>query len=66
MQSQNSRRSFFATLALGVSATAYPALLKEIDQLDNFEEMNFIDPSSKKMVRRNKGKHKIMYDEVNT
>lgn len=63
MQSQNSRRSFFATLALGVSATAYPALLKEIDQLDNFEEMNFIDPSSKeKWFDGIKGKHKIVYD----
>lgn len=63
MQSQNSRRSFFATLALGVSATAYTALLKEIDQLDNFEKMNFIDPSSKeKWFDGIKGKHKIVYD----
>ena len=43
MKTDKSRRSFFATLALGVSASAFPMMMKEFQEMENIPELKDID-----------------------
>ena len=43
MNTDKSRRSFFATLALGVSASAFPMMVKEFNEMENIPELKDID-----------------------
>ena len=40
MKTEQSRRSFFATMALGVSASAFPMMLKDYEQLESFDHFS--------------------------
>ena len=43
MKTNKSRRSFFATLALGVSASAFPKMVKEFENMETLPEFNNLD-----------------------
>ncbi|MBN09689.1 MAG: Tat (twin-arginine translocation) pathway signal sequence containing protein [Flavobacteriaceae bacterium] len=63
MNKQNSRRSFFATLALGVSASAFPMMVKEFEKMESIPEINHIDrKDSDDWFKKIKGSHRIAYD----
>lgn len=60
---ENNRRNFFATLALGLGASAFPNYLKDFDNL----EPVLVDSGTKENVTSNwfkgiKGEHRVVYD----
>ncbi len=63
MKTDKSRRSFFATLALGVSASAFPMMVKEFENMEKLPELNPIDSKDAEEWFKNiKGSHRIAYD----
>ncbi|MGB2086594.1 MAG: Tat (twin-arginine translocation) pathway signal sequence containing protein [Flavobacteriaceae bacterium] len=63
MKTEQSRRSFFATMALGVSATAFPMMMNDFDQLDAITNFNTEKlENAEKWFKKIKGKHRIAYD----
>ena len=66
MNSEQTRRSFFATMALGVSASAFPMMLKEFDQNQSLSEFNTVDTKdAEAFFTKIKGTHRIVYDGSN-
>ena len=63
MKTQQTRRSFFATMALGVSASAFPMMLKDFEQLESFEHFsNTKLKDAESWFKKIKGIHRIAYD----
>jgi hypothetical protein len=63
MKTDKSRRSFFATLALGVSASAFPMMVKEFENMETLPEFNHLDSKdSDEWFKKIKGSHRIAYD----
>ena len=64
MNTDKSRRSFFATLALGVSASAFPMMVKEFNEMENIPELKDIDVTEADawFINNIKGSHRIAYD----
>jgi hypothetical protein len=63
MKTDKSRRSFFATLALGVSASAFPMMVKEFENVEKLPEFNSLNSKdSEEWFKKIKGTHRIAYD----
>ena len=63
MKTNKSRRSFFATLALGVSASAFPKMVKEFENMETLPEFNNLDTKdAEEWFKKIKGTHRIAYD----
>ena len=63
MKTDKSRRSFFATLALGVSASAFPMMVKEFENTETLPEFNNLDAKdAEEWFKKIKGTHRIAYD----
>ena len=63
MKTEQSRRSFFATMALGVSASAFPTMLKDFEQLESFDHFsNTKLKDAESWFKKIKGTHRIAYD----
>ncbi|MBQ22703.1 MAG: Tat (twin-arginine translocation) pathway signal sequence containing protein [Flavobacteriales bacterium] len=63
MKTDKSRRSFFATLALGVSASAFPMMVKEFENMEELPKLDNLDPKDAEEWFKNiKGTHRIAYD----
>ncbi len=63
MKTEESRRSFFATLALGVSATAFPMMAKNFETMESYPEFDAIAlGDADKWFDNIKGTHRIVYD----
>ena len=63
MKTDKSRRSFFAMLALGVSASAFPMMVKEFENMEELPKLDNLDPKDAEEWFKNiKGTHRIAYD----
>ena len=66
MNSEQTRRSFFATMALGVSASAFSMMLKEFDQNQSLSEFNTVDPRMQKHSLQKSREHIALFMMVVT
>ncbi len=63
MKTDKSRRSFFATLALGVSASAFPMMVKEFENMETLPELKHLETKdADEWFKKIKGSHRIAYD----
>ena len=63
MKTDQTRRSFFATMALGISASAFPMLVNDFDDLANLAEFDSNElKDAEAWFKKIKGKHRIAYD----
>lgn len=63
MKTDQTRRSFFATMALGISASAFPMLVNDFDDLANLAQFDSNElKDAEAWFKKIKGKHRIAYD----
>ena len=63
MKTDQTRRSFFATMALGISASAFPMLVNDFDELADLNQFDSNElKDAEAWFKKIKGKHRIAYD----